>query len=109
MSEARVVLSTIGSSDDAAKKIARKLVEERLAACVSMSPIESCYVWKGKVVEDTEILLVIKTSAARLAELERRLHEMHPYTVPEFIVIEPDHVAEPYLTWLTQTVKPPWP
>jgi periplasmic divalent cation tolerance protein len=109
MSEARVVLSTIGSSDDAARRIARKLVEERLAACVNMMPIESCYSWKGKLVEDVEVLLVIKTTAARLAELERRLHEIHPYTVPEFVVIDPGHVAEPYLSWLTQTVKPPWP
>jgi periplasmic divalent cation tolerance protein len=108
MSEARVVLSAIGSADEA-KKLARQLVEERLAACVNMTPIESCYVWKGKLLEDTEILLVIKTSSGRVAELERRLHEMHPYTVPEFVVIEPEHVAAPYLAWLTQTVKPPWP
>lgn len=104
MTEARVVLSTVGTAEDA-KRIARLLVEERLAACVSLTPIESYYSWMGKIVEDTERLLVIKTSAARLVELERRLHEIHPYTVPEFVVIEPESLSAQYLAWLMETVR----
>lgn len=104
MTEARVVLSTIGTAEDA-KRIARLLVEERLAACVSLTPIESYYAWMGKIVEDSERLLVIKTSTDRLGELERRLHEIHPYTVPEFMVIEPEQVSGPYFAWLMETVK----
>jgi len=104
MTEARVVLSTIGTAEDA-KRVARLLVEERLAACVSLTPIESYYAWMGKIVEDTERLLVIKTSSARLVELERRLLEIHPYTVPEFVVIEPEHLSAPYLAWLMETVS----
>lgn len=104
MDLARVVLSTVGTADDA-KRIAMLLVEERLAACVSITPVESYYAWEGKIVEDSERLLVIKTSAARIDELERRLHEIHPYTVPEFIVITPEHVAEPYLAWLLESVR----
>lgn len=105
MIDARVVLSTIGTADDA-KRVARLLVEEKLAACVSVTPVESYYSWKGEIVEDAERLLVIKTSAGRIAELERRLHEVHPYTVPEFVVLEPEQVSAPYLAWLTEWVKP---
>ncbi|MCM2314024.1 MAG: divalent-cation tolerance protein CutA [Thermoanaerobaculia bacterium] len=104
MDEARLVLSTVGTADDA-KRIAKSLVEARLAACVSITPVESCYVWEGKLVEDAERLLVIKTSASRVEELERRLREIHPYTVPEFVVLTPEHVAEPYLAWLLDSVK----
>lgn len=104
MNVARVVLSTVGTADDA-KRIAKLLVEQRLAACVSITTIESHYAWEGKIVEDAERLLVIKTSVARVEELERRLHEIHPYTVPEFVVLTPEHVAEPYLAWLLESVK----
>lgn len=104
MESARVVLSTVGTADDA-KRIAKLLVEERLAACVSVAPIESIYAWEGKIVEDSERLLVIKTSDARVEQLERRLREIHPYTVPELIVIAPEHVGEPYLAWLLDSVR----
>ena len=104
MEAARVVLSTVGTADDA-KRIAKLLVEERLAACVSITPVESYYAWEGRGVEDSERLLVIKTSAARVGQLERRLREVHPYTVPELVVIAPEHVAEPYLAWLTESVQ----
>ena len=104
MEEARLVLSTVGTADDA-KRIAKLLVEARLAACVSVTPVESCYAWEGKIVEESERLLVIKTSASRVEELERRLREIHPYTVPEFVVLAPEYVAEPYLAWLSESVK----
>lgn len=104
MEEARLVLSTVGTPDDA-KRIAKLLVEARLAACVSVTPVESCYAWEGKIVEESERLLVIKTSASRVEELERRLREIHPYTVPEFVVLAPEYVAEPYLAWLAESVK----
>lgn len=104
MEAARVVLSTVANADDA-KRIARLLVEERLAACVSVSAIESYYRWEGELVEDAERLLVIKTSADRIEDLERRLREVHPYSVPEFVVIAPEHVAEPYLAWLVESVR----
>jgi periplasmic divalent cation tolerance protein len=104
MEAARVILSTVGTADDATR-IAKLLVEERLAACVSITPVESYYAWEGRIVEDTERLLVIKTSAARVGQLEQRLREIHPYTVPELVVIAPEHVAEPYLAWLAESVR----
>ena len=105
MTDARLVLSTVGTADDA-KKLARLLVEEKLAACVSVTPVDSYYSWQGAIVEDAERLLVIKTAAGRIAELERRLHELHPYAVPEFVVLEPEQLSAPYLAWLTEWVKP---
>ena len=105
MEEARLVFSTVGTAEDA-KRVAKLLVEARLAACVSVTPVESCYAWEGKIVEESErLLLVIKTSASRVEELERRLREIHPYTVPEFVVLAPEYVAEPYLAWLSESVK----
>jgi periplasmic divalent cation tolerance protein len=104
MEKARLVLSTVGTADDA-KRIAKSLVEARLAACVSVTPVESCYAWEGEIVEESERLLVIKTSASRVEELEKRLREIHPYTVPEFVVLAPEHVAAPYLAWLSESVK----
>jgi periplasmic divalent cation tolerance protein len=103
MSGARVILTTVGTVDDA-KRIARLLVEERLAACVSLTAVESLYAWEGRVAEDPETLLVIKTSAARVDALERRLRELHPYSVPEFVVLAAEHVAAPYMEWLTTAV-----
>lgn len=99
MSEARIVLTSVGSAADA-RRIAKLLVEERLAACVSVTAVDSCYAWEGKVVEEGEALLVIKTSQQKVGDLERRFREIHPYSVPEFVAIAPDYVAEPYAAWL---------
>jgi periplasmic divalent cation tolerance protein len=98
------VLTTVGSAADA-KRIARQLVEERLAACVSVSPVESYYVWEGALTEDFEVLLLIKTSKERIPDLERRLGAIHPYAVPEFVVVAPEHVAAPYREWLLESVR----
>jgi periplasmic divalent cation tolerance protein len=97
---ARIVLMTAPGIDEA-QALARKLVEERLAACVSLLPgATSVYRWEGEVQEDSEVLMVAKTSAARLVELEARVAELHPYDVPEFVALDPCHVAPAYLAWL---------
>jgi periplasmic divalent cation tolerance protein len=83
-----------------AEAFARTLVLERLAACVNRLPVSSVYRWEGAVEEAEEVLLIAKTVAGRLAELERHVHARHPYDVPEFVVLEPGHVAPPYLGWL---------
>jgi periplasmic divalent cation tolerance protein len=70
-------------------------------ACANLVPgIESIYRWQGAVLDTREVLLVAKTSAARLAELERLLEELHPYEVPECVAIAPARVAPAYLAWL---------
>ena len=84
-----------------------RLVEERLAACVNVLPeMESFFRWHGAVERDRERQLVIKTRAARLPELERRLHEMHPYDLPEFLVIPVAGGNEAYLRWVSGSTSP---
>jgi periplasmic divalent cation tolerance protein len=100
---ARIVLTTIGSEADAFG-LATTLVDERLAACVNVLPsMVSIYRWKGSVERDNEHQIVIKTSADRLAALEVRLRQLHPYELPEFIVLEVGGGAA-YLAWVRESV-----
>jgi periplasmic divalent cation tolerance protein len=99
-----IVLTTLGKDDDA-RSIATALVEERLAACVNIvSGVTSIYVWKGNISEDEEQQLVIKTSTSKVAALEARLRELHPYETPEFLVIHAGGGSESYLTWVAESV-----
>jgi periplasmic divalent cation tolerance protein len=98
-----IVLTTFPDAD-AAATFARTLVAERLAACVNILPaMQSIYRWKGEIEEAREHQLLIKTSVARLDSLKRRLRELHPYEVPELLVMEVQ-VAEPYGRWLLDSV-----
>ena len=84
-----------------ARALARAAVEERLAACANLVPgVTSVYRWQGAIEEAAEVLHVVKTTRARLAALEDRLRALHPYSVPEFVVLDPAHVAAPYRAWL---------
>lgn len=101
-----VVLTTLGAAADAVQ-LARTLVDEGLAACVNvLPPMQSVYRWKGAVEVDTEQQLVIKTAAARVAALEMRLRALHPYDLPEFLVLTADGSAA-YLAWIAESVKEP--
>jgi periplasmic divalent cation tolerance protein len=105
MTECVLVLTTI-PADQRGHAIAKALVEERLAACVNLLPqMRSTYRWQGAVTEDTEHQLVIKTTRARLPEVERRLHELHPYEVPEFLVVDVASGSERYLSWVEENAR----
>lgn len=96
----RLVLTT-APDRETATRIARSLVLRSLAACVNLLPgARSIYRWEGRIEESDEILLVLKTTQARIAELERALGELHPYDVPECVVLAPSHVEAKYLAWL---------
>ncbi len=83
------------------ERIARVLVEERLAACVNLIPgLTSIYRWQGKVCRAAEVLLVIKTHRRRLPGLTRRVKALHPYSVPEVIVLPLTGGLAPYLAWV---------
>jgi periplasmic divalent cation tolerance protein len=100
-----IVLSTVGTAFDAAV-LARTLVEQRVAACVNIIPrVESVYRWQGHVESDSEQLLLIKTTHERVDALRAALFAQHPYEVPEFVVIQPDEIAEPYRAWLVASVE----
>jgi periplasmic divalent cation tolerance protein len=103
--DAVVVLTTIGADADAAA-LARTLVDERLAACVNvLPPMTSIYRWQGKVDENREQQLLIKTTAARLPSLEARLRTLHPYEVPEFLVLRVAGGSDVYLDWLRESAS----
>ena len=102
-----LVLTTVPASHDA-DALARTLVDEGLAACVSaLPPMRSTYRWQGAVEAADERQLLIKTTAARLDELERRLTELHPYDVPELVVLPISSGAAAYLDWLAASCEPP--
>ncbi|MBV9885650.1 MAG: divalent-cation tolerance protein CutA [Acidobacteria bacterium] len=100
-----VVLVTCGSMKEA-RKIARGVVEKRLAACVNIATaaVESIYWWKGKVETGREFLLVMKTVSSRLGELEKEVKRLHSYEVPEFVVIEIKSGSKEYLHWVAESV-----
>jgi periplasmic divalent cation tolerance protein len=90
-----------------AETLARSLVAEGLAACVNRVPgIRSTYRWEGRVHDDAETLLVIKTTAAAYPALERRIRELHPYEVPEVIAVPIVRGSAAYLSWLDASVTP---
>jgi len=95
-----VVLTTVGSSFDVAP-LAHDLVERRLAACVNIvEKMRSIYRWKGKIDDETEQLLIIKTIEEKVDPLREALFAAHPYEVPEFVVIRIDHLSDAYRVWL---------
>jgi periplasmic divalent cation tolerance protein len=106
MTEFVVVLTTLPVEADG-EKFAAQLVEEGLAACVNILPaMRSVYRWKGAVERADERQLVIKTMGARVSALEARLRTLHPYDVPEFLVLPVDSGSTDYLSWLSaSTVK----
>jgi periplasmic divalent cation tolerance protein len=104
-SEARVVLVTCGSLKEA-RAIAGRVVTKRLTACVNilLGPVESIYTWKGKVEKAREHLLVMKTTAARLKELEREVKRLHSYDVAEFVALPVTEGSKRYLDWVKDSV-----
>jgi periplasmic divalent cation tolerance protein len=95
-----IVLTTWPADQDAAA-FARTLVDERLAACVNvLPPMQSIYRWEGKVEQATEHQLVIKTTAARVEALEARIGRLHPYEVPELLVVPISDGSASYLRWI---------
>jgi periplasmic divalent cation tolerance protein len=93
-----LVLSTAPAED--AKRIAKNLVESRLAACVNVMAVQSFYRWEGQFCEDKETLMIIKTVSGRIDPLIARIRELHPYDLPEMIVIPITGGNPPYLDWL---------
>ena len=94
------------SSEEEAEKIAYSLVEGRLAACVNLiSPIRSIYRWEGKIWDETEWLLIIKTEQGRFEELEERVKALHSYSVPEIIGLPIVQGAPSYLSWVEEMTR----
>jgi len=92
-----------------ARKIARAVVQTRLAGCVNVvhSPVESFYTWKGKLEKAREYLLVMKTSAKQLPALENEVKRLHSYDVPEFVALPITEGSKKYLSWLNESATGP--
>jgi len=88
-----------------AEKISKTLVEEKLAACCNIiRNIRSIYAWEGKIYDDPELLIIIKTRAAAFERIEKRIGELHPYNVPEIIALPIVVGNKPYLNWVKENV-----
>jgi periplasmic divalent cation tolerance protein len=103
------VLIALCTCPDAAvgERIAEALVGEGLAACINTLPgITSVYLWEGKVQRDSEVLLLMKTTRARLAELTDRVRQLHPYELPEVIAVPVSGGLPDYLQWVITCTSP---
>ncbi|HXG18870.1 MAG TPA: divalent-cation tolerance protein CutA [Methylomirabilota bacterium] len=110
MTDAIVIFVTTGSEAEA-ETIAQALVESHLAACVNiLSPIRSIYRWEGKIADDKEWLLLIKTHQDRFSAVEAQVKALHSYQTPEVIALPVVQGAEEYLQWLVaETASEPRP
>ncbi len=105
MPEPIVVLVTCGSEEEALK-IAKALVEEHLGACVNIvSPIRSIYRWEGRVWDEKEWLLIIKTQKQRFEELEKKVKSLHSYSAPEIISLPITEGSSAYLNWIKENTE----
>lgn len=105
MTDFLVVYISAGSEEEAGR-LARALVEEKLAACVTrVRSVRSTYAWKGKIETEEEELLIVKTSSARFPELAQRVRELHGYEVPEVLAVPVVDGSPAYLDWMRETLK----
>jgi periplasmic divalent cation tolerance protein len=100
MTDALLVLTTLPSAD-AAAQVAKAVVGEKLAACANILPaLRSIYRWQGRIEDENEVLVLLKTRSANFARLKARILELHPYEVPEVLAIEVAQGHQAYLDWI---------
>lgn len=100
MPDAIVILTTLASADEAVKLV-RALLDRRLIACGNILPaVRSLYRWEGKVADEQEVIVILKTKAARLAAIELAFGELHPYKVPELLALPVAAGLHRYLEWI---------
>ncbi len=100
-----IVIFITSGSEEEAKKLARVLVEEKLAACVNiLSGVESLYWWKGKIESSKEWMLVVKTQGKMVNKVVKRVKEIHSYEVPEVIALPIVEGNKDYLQWISDTL-----
>ncbi|GAB4305218.1 MAG: divalent-cation tolerance protein CutA [Promethearchaeota archaeon] len=101
----RLVFFVTAPDRTVAEKVARALVEEKLAACANLVPqVTSIYWWEGKVEKAEEVLVVLKTTRERAAALIKRVEEVHPYDTPEVVGLRITAGSERYLAWIDRSV-----
>ena len=101
-----IIAFTTCPNDSVAEKIAQLLVSKRLAACVNMiSNVSSVYMWEGKIENDSEVKLVIKSVMEKVHEIEAVIKSVHPYEVPEVTAVEMAAISEDYFAWMANTMN----
>ncbi len=89
-----------------ARELAKELVSRKLAACINILPsVESIYEWEGKMVQESEVMMLIKTKKERFEVLKETILQMHPYEVPEILAFDIDDGSSDYLGWIEKVVK----
>jgi periplasmic divalent cation tolerance protein len=105
MTEFQIILSTCADREQA-ERIAHRLIELQLAACVNILPgVQSIYRWQGSIESAAEVLLLIKTRSAHCQAVQSTIESLHSYEVPEFLVLPVSGGSEPYLEWLTASLR----
>lgn len=107
MAAAAILVLTSLPDEDSARRMARELVEARLAACVQVgAPVESLYHWQGRLETVREVTLAIKTRADAWPALERAIRERHPYELPEIVAVTINDASPAYLDWIAEQTRP---
>jgi periplasmic divalent cation tolerance protein len=102
------VVCLVTTPQASAHSIASTLVERRLVACVNIVPsVQSVYHWEGRVKQDDEALLIVKTTPAAVSVIDKLLREIHPYGTFELVALDVAGGSHPYLTWIVESVDPP--
>jgi periplasmic divalent cation tolerance protein len=105
MTDKLIALTTCGTEADAAA-LAREIIEHRAAACVNVVPgVRSFYRWRGKIEDEREFLLVMKTTRGKLEALRETVLKLHPYDLPEFVALPVEAGSEEYLGWVEAAVS----
>lgn len=105
MSGLKIILTTFSTEPEAAS-VVNQLLEDRLIACGTMIPgAKSLYHWKGAIEESSEVVVLLKTESGITPRCMERLAELHPYDLPEIILIDPEKVSTPYAAWVKETLS----
>lgn len=103
--DVRLLITTF-ADQEAASATVRQLLEERLIACGTLLPGSiSLFRWQGKIEEASEVIVLMKTDQERSARCMERLRELHPYDLPEIILLKPEAVSGPYATWIRESLE----
>ncbi|MDR0761697.1 MAG: divalent-cation tolerance protein CutA [Campylobacteraceae bacterium] len=100
-----IIVYTTTSDEESAQKIADKLLEENLAACISFAPVVSNYKWQGRICKENEVELQIKTTSENYKKTEECIKSLHPYELPQIIAVDVAHGLDGYLGWIDKTLK----
>lgn len=107
MSDPYCVILTTTDNPDEANRLAELLVSRRLAACVQITNIQSCYTWQGQIQHEAEYLLLVKTASRLYAEVEAAILENHSYAIPEIVQLPISQGFDRYLSWIHENTRSP--